>query len=248
MIGIKKVEVTPLDYNEGKIIDSTNTTDNIHTNTYSINAIKQYVGNTSYTKAETNDLVDDLDNTKVDKAGDTLTGSLNFQNTDSFDAIEKTRTIEGTAHKIKVGVGSEGSSVIENWTGSQNVGRLEIKSNGEIWNAISNSKVVERGDFAVLTGTLNSGSATINYPTGFTKDNCVVISTMLTNPNNSNTGIGSTFDSTNLIRGTVPLSVEFTSSNIVIYTKNIGLSNGNTAAVSDVSLGLSYKIVLMKIS
>lgn len=41
MLNIKKVAVTPLPENEGKIIDSFNTTDNKHTNAPSINAVEE---------------------------------------------------------------------------------------------------------------------------------------------------------------------------------------------------------------
>ena len=49
------------------------------------------------------------------------------------------------------------------------------------------SKVIYKDDYAVITGTMNinqssdsktvlTGSASVNYPDGFNKDNCVVIS------------------------------------------------------------------------
>lgn len=43
MIGIKKVQVVPLDYNEGKIIDSFNTTDDTTKNAPSSRAVKEYI-------------------------------------------------------------------------------------------------------------------------------------------------------------------------------------------------------------
>lgn len=51
-------------------------------------------------------------------------------------------------------------------------------------------KIINSGDFAVLTGTITTpaknaesltGSVEVNYPIGFTRDNCVVISLMLHN-------------------------------------------------------------------
>ena len=48
MIGIKKVEVQPLDINYGKIIDSFSTTDDKTKNAPSINAVENYVASTSF--------------------------------------------------------------------------------------------------------------------------------------------------------------------------------------------------------
>lgn len=48
MIGIKKVEVQPLDINYGKIIDSFSTTDDKTKNAPSINAVEEYVGSVSF--------------------------------------------------------------------------------------------------------------------------------------------------------------------------------------------------------
>lgn len=44
MIGIKKVEVTPIDLNIGKIIDSASTTDDKTKNTYSMRVIDEELG------------------------------------------------------------------------------------------------------------------------------------------------------------------------------------------------------------
>lgn len=48
MIGIKKVEVQPLDINYGKIIDSFETTDDKTKNAPSINAVENYVESVSF--------------------------------------------------------------------------------------------------------------------------------------------------------------------------------------------------------
>lgn len=66
MIAIKKIEVTPLDYNEGKIIDSFNTTDDKTKNAPSLRAVKEYVDENagkvlSGTTEPTSDLGEDGD-------------------------------------------------------------------------------------------------------------------------------------------------------------------------------------------
>lgn len=66
MIAIKKIEVTPLDYNEGKIIDSFNTTDDKTKNAPSLRVVKEYVDENaikvlSGTTEPTSDLGEDGD-------------------------------------------------------------------------------------------------------------------------------------------------------------------------------------------
>ena len=66
MIAIKKIEVTPLDYNEGKIIDSFNTTDDKTKNEPSLRVVKEYVDENaikvlSGTTEPTSDLGEDGD-------------------------------------------------------------------------------------------------------------------------------------------------------------------------------------------
>lgn len=191
MIGIKKVQVVPLDENYGKIIDSLNpATDDKTKNAPSIHAVNNALSDI-YTKTE------------VDTAIETNTTSIMSDVADDY----LLKTDASSTYKLK-------------------------------------------GDFAVLTGSLSSGSATINYPTGFTKDNCVVISTMLQHPTNPNYfwGNGSTFDSTGAINGCLPVRVRLGSDDINITSKIIGLTNNETSAVTDITTAYNYKIILMKIS
>lgn len=72
---------------------------------------------------------------KVSKSGDTLTGVLVFRNTNSYGAIEKYRTINGTERHIDVGVGNvggDGCVSLQYMEGSGNtvLGRLEIGRRG----------------------------------------------------------------------------------------------------------------------
>lgn len=101
-------------------------------------------------------------------------------------------------------------------------------------------------DFVVLTGLLNNGEATENYPNGFTKDNCVVISTMFSNTNNGRWGNGFIYDSSMLLNGTVPNSVKLRNDDILVETKYIGLTNNTYPTVLDITTPLAYKVILMK--
>lgn len=104
----------------------------------------------------------------------------------------------------------------------------------------------------VLSGTASfnsSGIATINYPSGFTKNNCVVVSFMTQGIGaNKSWSTGSVFDSGNTINGSVPKAIRLTDSTIVISIANIGITNGVAPTVSTSYPNMSYKIVLLKVS
>lgn len=72
-------------------------------------------------------------NTLVTKSGDTLTGSLTFENLDSYHALMKYRTVEGQTYGVNVGcgvLGGKGVVCLETRTGSETdsprLARLEI--------------------------------------------------------------------------------------------------------------------------
>lgn len=105
-------------------------------------------------------------------------------------------------------------------------------------------EVYLKDEYAVLTGeivmTSGTGSATVDYPTGFTQDNCVVLSY------GQRVGTGSVYfgygiKSTDYMSGSLTRNVALTSSNIVINVYNPA-SEGNGDKT------YTYKIVLMKIA
>lgn len=74
---------------------------------------------------------------KVDKAGDTLTGSLTFENKDAYHALMKYRTITGTTYGVNVGcgvLGGQGIVALEvrqgDTTDSPMLARFEIGDRG----------------------------------------------------------------------------------------------------------------------
>lgn len=77
MIAIKKIEVTPLDYNEGKIIDSATSTDDKTKNTYSMQIVDNKISEVNQSISEVESDVSDLTNNVYVK-GDyaVLTGSI----------------------------------------------------------------------------------------------------------------------------------------------------------------------------
>ena len=95
----------------------------------------------------------------VEKTGDTLTGSLNFNNKNDFEAIRKTRTLNGTDYQLTVGLGENGSARMEYITNDKVLSSVEARSDG-IYNGVSGKKLVEEVGNISLTTTLIDGNAT----------------------------------------------------------------------------------------
>lgn len=102
-------------------------------------------------------------------------------------------------------------------------------------------------DFVVVTGsaTLSDGVATgtVSYPTGFTKSNCVVISFMANNTNNSNWGYGYLETSVGYSQGAIGHSISLRDNDI-----KVDINNPTDGAHTSGTASYNYKIVLMKIS
>lgn len=85
----------------------------------------------------------------VEKTGDTLTGELQFNNKNEYAVFRKTRTINGTDYNANFGIGANQSARIEFQDANQsNLGSLEIRIDGRIWNGKNNKKL---GEVANLT-------------------------------------------------------------------------------------------------
>lgn len=89
--------------------------------------------------------------------------------------------------------------------------------------------------FAVLTGTIKGtggGSVDVDYPSGFTKDNCIVIGQMINNFGGSSFVSGAGYSS---------------SINPIVRLKNdkVGITI-NTDSTSEITYG--YRVMLMKIN
>lgn len=121
----------------------------------------------------------------------------------------------------------------------------------------SGSLYFEKANFAVLTGSVAStdDSATINYPTGFAKNNCVVISCMTRYSNTTSTvgySHGSIFKTTDGTNGSNPIRVTLRDSDISINVRGfISINNVNdqtTVSAQATHNEVQYKIVLMKLS
>lgn len=115
------------------------------------------------------------------------------------------------------------------------------------------SKVIYKDNFAILTGTITgdgteSSSDTTNYPEGFSKDNCVVLTANMQRSAKNSKSYGTTFDSASYVAGSLPLRVSLSSDNILIEFRNINLrEEGVTIPTTPTSVSYTYTIVLMKI-
>lgn len=164
-----------------------------------------------YTKEKMDELLADV-STKIG----------NKQNTLTFDS---TPTSGSTNPVTSGGVYSSLSSV--------NTSINNINSSLNTINTTLSSKM-NSNKFAVLTGTITGtggGSVDVNYPSGFTKDNCIVIGQMINNFGGSSFVSGAGYSS---------------SINPVVRLKNdkIGITI-NADSTSSVAYG--YRIMLMRI-
>ena len=111
------------------------------------------------------------------------------------------------------------------------------------------SMVTNLANVVVLTGTMSNGSKTISYPSGYNKDNCVVITKMLKRVGVASSrgySIGTTFLPADGTSGSISSKVELQTSSIVLTGRHLYLSSSGVV-VMDVDYDIYYKIVLMKI-
>lgn len=94
-----------------------------------------------------NKLQKNVDEGKIDKNGDTINGVLSFNNKTEDVAIEKTTTVNNIDYIGSFAVSSDsddkGVVVIENNSNNTTLGRLEIKQDGNIYNGLTNKKILD---------------------------------------------------------------------------------------------------------
>jgi len=97
----------------------------------------------------------------VEKTGDTMTGELLFENKDDFNAIRKTRTLNGTDYQLTVGLGGNGSARMEFVKVPNNVlSSVEARSDG-IYNGVTGKKLAEQessGDLDMQSNSVKFGN------------------------------------------------------------------------------------------
>ena len=135
--------------------------------------------------------------------------------------------------------------------------KTETYDKSEIDTKIADYKLL--GDFAVITGnyayeeSVTDKEITLSYPTGFTRDNCVVISIMLGNTaiKTKPLGCNSVMTSNSTATGAVANSVVLFESDIRLKLRNLCAKDyveSTTPQIMSQELpNLEYKVVLMKI-
>ena len=105
-----------------------------------------------------------------------------------------------------------------------------------------------QNNIAILTGTIKEEVVT-NYPSGYNKNNCVVLTAMLKSADRDDRsyGYGAAFDSKSYVNGSNPIAVYLKDSNIEINAKRTLLS-ADVVSWSALDSNFTYKIILMKIS
>lgn len=119
------------------------------------------------------------------------------------------------------------------------------------------TEVYLKDDYAVVTGTIEyeegekSKQVDLSYPTGFTQDNCIIVSIMV-----QHTGVlypswstGTVMTNNSTVTGAVPCSVSLNENNIRAYFNNVYLRKLDTdpgeVRFNDLP-DIDFKIVLLK--
>lgn len=107
-----------------------------------------------------------------------------------------------------------------------------------------------KGDFAIIAGSGTIGTtASISYPNGFNKDNCVILSCMINaeqSSGTSNWSCQSSMGSIDYVLGGALNGAYLKSDDISITTKQGSLVNGQSPVIQT-GKSFKFKIVLMKV-
>ena len=91
-------------------------------------------GKTKLNKTTFDGFQNNINEGKVDKSGDTMTGVLKIENKSTFNGIDKIRTIDGTDYAVSLGVGIDASASLELHDASGTLGRIDVNKDGKIKN------------------------------------------------------------------------------------------------------------------
>lgn len=112
-----------------------------------------------------------------------------------------------------------------------------------------------QANIAVLTGTLvkdgDNLTASINYPAGYSKNNCVILAAEIIGGTTSSGDIytvGTAFSSVDMVRGGVSCAVSLMTDQISIFARQVLLNDGTAPVITETTSASKYRIVLLKIS
>ena len=195
------------------------------------------------------DLKNEIESLKSDK----ITGNIKYDSIDLNDILTTevgdfnvyctnipwTTSSGGALSTFIVDSTNYGYQIATNLGTGDMYKRVRVSSEWQEWHLIPS--------VTVLTGTLSSGSATISYPTGMNKDNCIPISVNFGNASETQWACGALFDSSSYVGGAIPYKLLMREDNISLTLKNINLTNGDAPYVNNANVNLPYRVVLMKI-
>lgn len=155
-------------------------------------------------------------------------------------------SLDGHHHDSRYYTESEVNNLLNNKSNTDHHHDDRYYTEWEVNNLLANYKV--KGDFAVITGTVKD-DVTINYPSGFNKNNCVPVSIVFDGPGMlSDWCTGALFNSAGYVNGALPYSIIFSDNHIQILRKNINLLSEEHPYIAETIEGSSnYKLVLMKV-
>lgn len=99
-----------------------------------MNLIEWINGKTKLNKTTFDGFQNNINEGKVDKSGDTMTGALQIENKNEFTGVNKVRTIDETDYGVRLGVGIDASASLELNDASGTLGRIDINKDGKIKN------------------------------------------------------------------------------------------------------------------
>lgn len=116
-------------------------------------------GKTKLNKATFDEFQNNIETGKVNKTGDTMTGTLKIENKDTFQGVDKVRTINGKDYTARFGVGSDGSASVELHDSSGTLGRIDLNPNGKIKNFKTGKYLIEQNTWQTATNNAENISS-----------------------------------------------------------------------------------------
>lgn len=165
-------------------------------------------------------------------------------NATSATKLQTARSINGTSFNGTANI------TTTKWGTSRNIALTGAVSGSANVDGSGNVTITTtQANIAVITGNLDStGHAEINYPTGFNKDNSVVLFAGFHGTSQvSSWAYGANFNSSSYVSGAIPCQMTF-GDKIEVWLRNIQIAQDGSVAVPAISRVHPYKIVLMKVS
>lgn len=177
---------------------------------------------------------------------------LTFNSTTNADGTITLSPAPGKITQAGTLVTADRMNHIEDGIGSLDNSVSDLSSTvGTLSTQVNNSKL--KGDFVVLTGTLDADNPTaISYPSGFNADNTAILNVSFHyNSESSKWGMGTIFNSSSYVLGELPYRLTLGNNIISLQVRNIivtGTNGDATVSVFAMTSNFQYRIVLMKIS